>query len=204
MDLFQSASYPISLLPYEGDAEYFGPILAPDKSQEYFQRLLQEPEWVNDRAVIFGKEIITKRKVAWYGDEAYPYTYSNDKKVALPWIPVLEDLRALCTSISGASFNSCLLNLYHSGEEGMAWHCDEERDLMPGGLIASLSFGASRRFLFRHKSSKETIEQILEPGSLLLMKGATQRNWLHSLPVMKRVKGPRINLTFRTMVSKPA
>jgi alkylated DNA repair dioxygenase AlkB len=102
---------------------------------------------------------------------------------------------------TGETFNSCLLNLYHSGEEGMAWHSDGEKDLKKNGAIASLSFGAERRFLFKHKETKQNVSVQLEKGSLLVMKGSTQTHWLHRLPPTKKVKTPRINLTFRTIES---
>ena len=98
-------------------------------------------------------------------------------------------------------FNSCLLNLYHSGEEGMAWHSDGETDLMKNGAIASLSFGAQRKFVLKHKETHDKIEQLLAHGSLLVMKGVTQSYWLHSLPKTKKIHRPRINLTFRSIVS---
>ena len=101
---------------------------------------------------------------------------------------------------TGETFNSCLLNLYHSGDEGMAWHSDGEKDLKKNGAIGSLSFGAERKFSFKHKETKETVSIQLEHGSLLVMKGATQTNWLHRLPPTKRINQPRINLTFRTIV----
>jgi len=97
------------------------------------------------------------------------------------------------------TFNSCLLNLYHSGEEGMAWHSDAEKDLKKNGAIGSLSLGAERKFAFRHKQTKEKVELYLEHGSLLVMKGTTQTNWLHRLPPAKKVTALRINLTFRTI-----
>jgi len=161
---------------------------------------MHDIEWRNDEAVIFGRHIVTKRKVAWYGDNTYTYTYSNITRQALPWTDHLLALKALTEGLVGARFNSCLLNLYHDGDEGMAWHSDDEKELEPGGAIASLSFGAERRFLFRHRESKETIEVLLAPGSLLVMQGTTQTHWLHSLPKMKKVKTPRVNLTFRTMM----
>ncbi|MEO9210196.1 MAG: alpha-ketoglutarate-dependent dioxygenase AlkB, partial [Ginsengibacter sp.] len=100
---------------------------------------------------------------------------------------------------SGESYNSCLLNLYHTGQEGMAWHSDGEKDLKKNGAIASLSFGAERKFAFKHKRTKETVSINLQPGSLLVMKGSTQTHWLHRLPPTKMIRSPRINLTFRTI-----
>jgi alkylated DNA repair dioxygenase AlkB len=100
-------------------------------------------------------------------------------------------------AVSGEKYNSCLLNLYHTGEEGMAWHSDGEKELQKDGAIASLSFGAERKFSFKHKVTKEKIELWLQDGSLLVMKGTTQSHWLHRLPPTKKVLTPRINLTFR-------
>ena len=101
---------------------------------------------------------------------------------------------------AGVKFNSCLLNLYHNGDEGMGWHSDDEESLGKNNTIASLSLGAERKFLFKHKQTKQINSFILEHGSLLIMKDATQRNWLHSLPKSKIIVQPRINLTFRTIV----
>lgn len=164
--------------------------------------LLEKIDWRNDEAFIFGKKIITKRKVAWYGDFPFSYTYSNTTKSAIPWTRELLQLKALVEKETGENYNSCLLNLYHSGEEGMAWHSDGEIDLKKDGAIASLSFGAQRKFAFKHKKTSEKVEIILEPGSLLVMKDATQTNWLHRLPPTKKVTQPRINLTFRTIEEK--
>src|SRR5699024_713386 len=100
---------------------------------------------------------------------------------------------------TGEEFNSCLLNLYHDGSEGMGWHSDDESDLKKNGTIGSLSLGAKRKFVFKHKTTKEKVEVFLDHGSLLLMKGETQRYWLHTLPPTKKVKSPRVNLTFRTI-----
>ena len=116
------------------------------------------------------------------------------------WTPELLELKAIVESICGRTFNSCLLNLYHTGEEGMAWHSDDEKTLEPDGAIASLSLGAERKFSFRHRKTRETISLQLEPGSLLVMHGATQTHWMHALPKTKKVMVPRVNLTFRTMV----
>lgn len=117
----------------------------------------------------------------------------------MPWTRELLELKKLCEQESGETYNSCLLNLYHSGDEGMAWHSDGEKDLKRHGAIASLSLGAERRFAFKHKSTKQKVDVFLEKGSLLVMKGRTQEHWLHRLPPTKKVSSPRINLTFRTI-----
>ena len=186
-------------LPQDGIVNYLGIVLQAEEADHYFQQLLSHIEWENDKAIIFGKEIITKRKVAWYGDEPFAYTYSNTTKYALPWTKDLTALKTITEKASGETFNSCLLNLYHTGEEGMAWHSDDEKDLKKNGVIASLSLGAERKFAFRHKLSKEKVELYLPHGSLLIMKGTTQSYWLHRLPPTKKVLKARINLTFRNI-----
>jgi len=196
MDLFNSSP---NILPFDGEANYYGTLLSADKAQSYYELLMDGIEWTNDKAIIFGKTIFTKRKVAWYGDEPYSYTYSNTTKSALPWTPVLLELKVLAEERSGETYNSCLLNLYHSGDEGMAWHSDGEKDLKKNGAIASMSFGAERKFSFKHKATKQSVSVHLERGSLLVMRGSTQTHWLHRLPPTKKVKSPRINLTFRTI-----
>lgn len=189
-----------NLLPKDGIVNYYGKLFSSIEANNYLDALLNHIEWKNDEAVIFGKRIVTKRKVAWYGDSNFEYTYSNITKRALPWTKDLLTLKSVIEEETGEKFNSCLLNLYHTGEEGMAWHSDAEKDLKKNGAIGSLSFGAERKFAFKHKESKETISLILEHGSLLLMKGTTQSHWLHRLPPTKKTSKPRINLTFRTIV----
>ncbi|MBL4773891.1 MAG: alpha-ketoglutarate-dependent dioxygenase AlkB, partial [Alcanivoracaceae bacterium] len=166
----------------------------------YFKKLLDSIKWKNDQAIIYGKKIITQRKVAWYGDEAYGYTYSNITKQALPWTQELIELKQMAEEKTKESYNSCLLNLYHNGSEGMAWHSDAEKDLKQNGAICSLSLGAERKFLFKHKRTKELVSLILKHGSILVMKGTTQKNWLHRLPPTKVPTLARINLTFRTII----
>lgn len=200
MDLFnQSPDKNKNWLPYDGTVNYYGKLLPHQEANKYLETLLQSIEWRNDEAVIFGKKIITKRKVAWYGEKPFAYTYSNSTKHALPWTKELLELKTIIEKETGETFNSCLLNLYHNGEEGMAWHSDGERDLKQDGAIGSLSFGAERKFAFKHKQTKEKVELVLEHGSLLVMKDTTQTHWLHRLPPSKKIMTPRVNLTFRTI-----
>ncbi len=201
MNLFNSVvDETINLLPCDGTVNYYGKIMNGDDAAYYFNYLMHQIEWKNDEAVMFGKHIITKRKVAWFGDNNYAYTYSKKTKQALIWTKELIDLKALVEEKTNETYNSCLLNLYHDGNEGMAWHSDDEKTLKPNGAIASVSFGTERKFALKHKASKEVIDITLENGSLLMMKDETQTNWLHRLPTTKRISTPRINLTFRTMV----
>lgn len=199
-DLFQDQLFkPIEILPCDGHATYYGPILSSDVAHHYFENLLKEIQWEHDQAIIYGKHITTKRKVAWYADLPFPYTYSNTTKVALPWQPLLLELKEHAERYSGQHYNACLLNLYHDGNEGMAWHSDAEKELFKDGAIASISLGAERKFAFKHKNSHEIHSLLLEHGSLLVMHGTTQTHWLHRLPPTKKVLNPRINLTFRCM-----
>ncbi|MCY6413253.1 alpha-ketoglutarate-dependent dioxygenase AlkB [Acinetobacter sp. VNH17] len=201
MQLFDIEADPkYNHLPYDGTVQYYGKVMQELDADDYFEKLMQNIAWENDQAIIFGRQITTKRKVAWYGDQGYEYTYSNVNRYALPWTVELLELRQRVEQLTGERFNSCLLNLYHTGEEGMAWHSDDETDLKKNGAIASLSFGAERKFAFKHKQSKEKVELYLEHGSLLVMKDTTQSHWLHRLPPTKKVSTARINLTFRTIV----
>lgn len=188
-----------NVLPQDGTVNYFGKILDEASAQYYFDHLLNSVTWQHDQAIIFGKKILTKRKVAWYGDQNFAYTYSKTTKYAYSWTQVLLELKTLVEAKTGETFNSCLLNLYHSGEEGMVWHSDGETDLKKDGTIASLSFGAERKFAFKHKQTQEKIEVFLEHGSLLVMKDKTPTYWLHRLPPTKKVNTARINLTFRSI-----
>jgi alkylated DNA repair dioxygenase AlkB len=200
MDLFSTEiNGHHNLLPYDGTVNYYGRVMDRAEADRFLHNLLHNIAWRNDEAVIYGKLIITKRKVAWYGDRDFEYTYSNTTKKALPWTGELLELKQLAEEKTGETFNSCLLNLYHSGEEGMAWHSDAEKDLKKNGAIASLSFGAERHFAFKHKQSKEKVTLVLEHGSLLVMSGTTQSHWLHRLPPTKKISQARVNLTFRTI-----
>ncbi|MGN6566937.1 MAG: alpha-ketoglutarate-dependent dioxygenase AlkB family protein [Flavipsychrobacter sp.] len=200
MDLFSNNQI-TNLLPYDGEVYYYGRIFGPEEASRFFDRLMNNINWKNDEVIIFGKHIITDRKIAWYGDTDFLYNYSNTTKQADRWIPELLELKKIAEDRTGAKFNSCLLNLYHNGNEGVSWHSDNEEALERHGVIASLSFGAERKFTFKHKKTQQTVSVILENGSLLTMQGTTQAHWLHSLPKTKKVLRPRINLTVRSMVT---
>jgi alkylated DNA repair dioxygenase AlkB len=198
MDLFNT-SLINNILPFDGIANYHGKILNIAQCNFFYDVFIKNIAWKNDEAIIFGKKIITKRKVAWYGESEFSYTYSKVTKTAHLFTKELLDLKEIIEKESGATYNSCLLNLYHTGEEGMAWHSDGEKMLKKNGEIASVTLGAARKFSFKHKETKQKIDVLLEPGSLLVMKDTTQTHWLHRLPPTKKVNSPRINLTFRTI-----
>jgi alkylated DNA repair dioxygenase AlkB len=207
MDLFSELTeQPINILPKDGEVDYYGGVISPLESEYFFEQLLQTINWRADQALMFGKLIKTKRKVAWYADthdgQSYSYRYSGITRDSLPFTELLLFIKKIVEEHTHETYNACLLNLYHTGEEGMTWHSDGEKELKKEGAIASLSFGAERKFAFKHKTSKQVISLPLAPGSLLVMKGTTQQHWLHRLPPTKKVSSPRINLTFRTIESK--
>ena len=189
-----------NLIPYQGEAYYYGNIFEENVSEKYFDILLNTVPWQNDSVKIFGKTIVTNRKMAWYSTENQSYTYSNSTKMAMAFTTELWEIKQIVENISGEKYNACLLNFYKNGQESMGWHTDNEREIVAQSAIASVSLGANRRFCFRHKTIKEKLEVQLENGSLLVMKGLTQQYWQHSLPKSAKVNEPRINLTFRQMV----
>lgn len=198
MDLFSEIpEHHITVISTDGEAIYYGKSFSNQEAQEYFDALFHNIEWKYDEVNLFGKNIITNRKVAWYGDPGLTYTYSNITKEALLWTNELLVIKNKIENITGEKFNSCLLNLYQNGNEGMGWHTDNEKELEENGAIASVSFGANRKFSFKHKTTKENVSLILENGSVLIMKGTIQKHWLHCLPKSKKVTTARINLTFR-------
>jgi len=198
MDLFNT-SLINNILPFDGITNYHGKILNSQQCAFFYEAFMRTIHWKNDEAFIFGKHFITKRKVAWYGESEFSYTYSKVTKRAMLFTEELLNLKKIIEKESNATYNSCLLNLYHTGEEGMAWHSDDEKMLKKNGEIASVTLGAARKFSFKHKETKQKVDVLLESGSLLVMKDTTQTHWLHRLPPTKKVNSPRINLTFRTI-----
>ena len=173
-----------------------------DESQLYMRNLTQSVLWRREKIKMWGKEIVTKRRIAWYADDGKSYTYSGSTFSPSQWNNVLLQLKERVENYSEIKFNSVLLNEYPNGEVGMGWHSDDEKELGTDPIIASLSFGANRDFIFKHKTDKniENVKLHLKSGSLLLMLGSTQHYWKHSLPKRLKVKEPRINLTFRNII----
>ena len=190
---------PINIIHQDGIALYYEKVISGEQIKPLYDELLNNINWENERVVMFGKEIITKRKVAFYSDPSIAYTYASKTKIGLPWGDPLIKLKNMVESVTKQAYNACLLNLYHNGEEAMGWHCDNEKEIVANSSIASLSIGATRKFSFKHKVTKETISIQLENGSLLEMKGTIQSHWLHALPKSKKITESRINLTFRQM-----
>jgi alkylated DNA repair dioxygenase AlkB len=203
MDLFNSESNHATQLQLK-DAEvlYYPSFFTPEKASTYFHELNKETSWQQDDIKVFGKVYPQPRLTALFGDEGKSYSYSGITMHPMPFTPLILEIKRQVEVVSEVNFTTVLLNLYRDGNDSNGWHSDDEKELGKNPVIASISLGAKRRFGMRHKTDKNlrtTIE--LDHGSLLLMKGPTQHYWQHQLPKSKRISEPRINLTFRVIVS---
>jgi alkylated DNA repair dioxygenase AlkB len=187
-------------LPIDGEVLDHGIVWAPDEADALLRTLLTQVPWQHDQVVLYGKTITTARQVCWMGDAPYRYRYSGDTKQALPWPEAVLPVKARVEAVTGERFNSCLANLYPTGQQGVSWHSDAEPELGPTPTIASVSFGAARRFVLRHRRQPLEVDLLLRHGSLIVMRGQSQACWKHQLPKMARVHAPRVNLTFRQML----
>lgn len=195
-----SQDYSQNVLPENGTVHYLPEVFDVVSSAHLMNVLQESLAWEADQLIMFGKRITTRRKVAWVGDPNCSYTYSGVTKYPQAWTTELLEIKARVEKISQTEFNSCLLNLYLDGNDGMGWHSDDEKELDPNAPIASVSLGAKRKFAFRHKVDKRTISLFLENGSALIMHTPTQEYWNHSLLKTKTVTDSRINLTFRKII----
>jgi alkylated DNA repair dioxygenase AlkB len=197
--LFESKTDKTNLLPCDGEAFYFENFL-PDH-QEIFENLKQTIDWSQDEIFVYGKKHLIPRLQAWYGDPHCSYTYSGLNMSPRKWLPALSDLRSRVSMQAGVDFNCVLCNFYRDGKDYVSWHADDEAELGAKPVIASLSLGEIRSLHFKHRSNKgiEKIKLDMASGSLLIMKGETQRYWHHQIAKTTRAIGGRINLTFRRM-----
>lgn len=199
---FKASDSTSNLLPKDGRAQYVADFLSEQDSFKLMSQLQTSLKWEPDQLILFGKKITTRRKVAWAGDPKCSYTYSGVRKLPQPWTEELLSIKAHLEKLSHSEFNSCLLNFYHDGDDGMGWHSDDARELDQHSPIVSLSLGAKRKFAFRHKKDKSTASLHLENGSVLIMYSPTQEFWKHALLKTKTVSTPRMNLTFRKILSQ--
>ena len=171
-----------------------------DKLDKYFNGLINNADWNQEKVTVFGKKHLQPRLTAWYGD-GKGYKHSGLEYEAKEWIDELKDIRKVLNHfLPGDKFNSVLLNQYRDGNDKVGWHSDDEKGMGTTPTIASVSLGATRRFDLRHKETNEDIKMYLKSGSLLVMAGELQNYWRHQIPVEKKVKDMRINLTFRTII----
>ncbi|MBU3627061.1 alpha-ketoglutarate-dependent dioxygenase AlkB [Polynucleobacter sp. JS-Safj-400b-B2] len=197
--LFETShgDFAVNMLPKDGGAHYYPKVFTEQDSTKLLGQLQASLKWEQEKLMMFGRLVTTRRKVAWVGDPQCSYTYSGVQKIPQAWTSELILIKEQLEEISQAEFNSCLLNLYHDGSDGMGWHSDNEKELDPLSPIASFSLGAQRKFAFRHKKDKETVSLFLESGSALIMRAPTQEYWQHALLKTKTVSDIRMNLTFR-------
>ena len=171
-----------NLLPKNGELYYNQDFLDPNSALQYIPKLLEQVSFKNDESIVFGKHYTMNRLVGWVGDERFSYGYAQIRRDAEPWTESLLKLKDLVENATQTKFNSCLLNYYPTGEDGMGWHSDNEKELGLNPSIASLSLGSDRKFSFKHVKTKEKLDLHLVNGSLLLMVGEIQHYWKHCLP----------------------
>lgn len=197
-----------NLLPYDGQVNDLGVVI--NDANALYNNLLTELPWQSDIVTLFGKTHVTTRQIVWMGDHDVSYHYSGQTRRAIPWTKQMLHVKRhieqqLSSSGINVDFNSCLLNHYPSGEDGMGYHADDEKELGAQPIIASLSLGARRKFVFKHKTIRQKnkpvkVELYLESGQLIVMHGDTQDFWKHTITKTKTVTSGRISLTFRKVL----
>ena len=181
------------------DIEYRPNAFSSDVSVEWYSAIIDDTPWKQDEVVVYGKKHLAPRLSCWMGESWMSYTYSKNQMRPQPWREVPMEIKTQVEAISGETFNSVLINYYRDGRDSNGWHADDEIELGQQPIIASLSLGASRDFYLRNKlDRKDQLKLTLQAGSLLIMRGATQKFWQHSVP-KRATAGPRVNLTFRTV-----
>ncbi len=195
MDLFSTEAELVPIPIDDGELYFMRQLpLAVDNAQ-VMQRLLGETDWKAETIFLFGREVAQPRLSAWYGEKRY--TYSGRTFEPLPFTPLQLEIKRAVEAATGQRFNSVLLNYYRNEQDSMGFHSDDEVELGPLPAIASVSFGATRTFILKHKKQPKTIKIDLTDGSLLLMAGKLQHCWRHGINKERKSCGPRINLTFR-------
>lgn len=192
---------PDNILPKDGETFFFPAFFSIKESDHYFEMLSGEIDWKQEPIVIFGKQVMQPRLTAWYGDEGKQYSYSGITMQPKRWTKILLEIKEKIESTTSCKFNSALLNLYRDGKDSMGWHRDDEKELGINPVIASVSFGATRKFQLKHCSEKTLKLNVeLTHGSLLLMQGCTQHYWQHAIPKTSVPQEARINITFRFII----
>ena len=205
MDSFTEELFTESNVEYDlpdAEIEYFPEFFSRENSLFFLPQLLDTIKWKQNTIKMYGKENPVPRLEAWYGDPGKSYAYSGIRMEPTPWTDELKEIKRSIEAKAAISFNSVLINYYRDGQDRVAWHSDDEKELGQNPVIGSVSFGAERIFKLRHKKYKiNNLKQsiTLGNGSFLLMKGATQHHWMHEIPRTAKLIGPRINLTFRVI-----
>lgn len=195
MDLFPSSKILTPIPVRDGELSFLARLELGLPTDVVLARLIADTAWRSERVTVWGKQYLQPRLTAWHGEAAY--SYSGLRLEPLPFTPLQQRIRQAVEAASGRRFNSVLLNYYRDGRDSMGMHSDNEAELGPEPAIASVSFGAERTFILQHKGSGERLRIALTDGSLLLMAGKLQENWLHGINKIARPAGARVNLTFR-------
>lgn len=188
-----------SVIIPNGEYAYYTSFFDKSTADGYLQRLTESIEWKQESMNMYGKQVMFPRLTSWYGDNDKPYTFSGITLNPHPWTVELLAIKQRIEPLCEAKFNSVLLNLYRDGNNSISWHTDAEKELGRNPIIASVNFGAERKFQIRHNQTHETHDILLKHGSLLIMKGELQHFWKHQVPKQKSIVKPRINLTFRVI-----
>lgn len=201
--LWGETQTPTEILPFGGSAMLWPAFLhssnadADADADDIFQQLHDDISWEQHHITLFGKTVEEPRLSAWFHVDGAPYVYSRSIREAQPFSPLLASIMKKCEQVSGSTFNCALANLYRDGTDAMGWHADDEPELGREPVIASISLGAPRRFDLRHRATGHTERIVLPNGSLLVMSGQSQHQWVHQIARTTKVTTPRINLTFR-------
>lgn len=198
----QSFPFGGEILFGDGSAFLFPEFLDASDADNVLEELISRNRWEQQSLLMYGKLVDEPRLSTWHSD-GQTYTYSGKTRIPQPWTNTLKHLRERCENHTQHTFNGVLVNFYRSGDDHLGWHSDDELVNGPEPLIASISLGAERRFDMRHRQSGHVASTMLSHGSLLVMSGLSQRCWEHRIPKMPRLEEPRINLTFRRLVSEP-
>jgi alkylated DNA repair dioxygenase AlkB len=186
----------------DADVSFYPAFFPAAVADRLFMELRDTTAWRQDSFKLYGRNVNFPRLTAWYGDEGTSYVYSGIKNLPLPWTPAILEVKRAVEPPSGVAFNSVLLNRYRSGKDSVSWHADNEPEFGAQPVIASVSFGGARTFQLKHKKRNDLKASVeLTHGSLLIMRGGTQANWLHQIPKTAKPVEERLNLTFRAVVS---
>jgi alkylated DNA repair dioxygenase AlkB len=204
-DLFAASARLERVRMPDADVFYLDRLVPAGSDTKILRRLIAEIAWRSEEVVMWGRKLPQPRLTAWYGDADASYAYSGIQLHPLPWTPILLDIKARVEETVGSTFNSVLINYYRDNRDSIGFHSDDEPELGEQPVIASLSLGEERMFILKHKRLKLVgpVYVRLASGSLLLMKGDTQRCWRHGILKESRSCGPRINLTFRRIIPQP-
>ncbi len=200
LDLFEEPKdYKQAIKIRNGEYIYIPDFFDFEKAKAYLNAFKENITWKQESMNMYGKQVLFPRLTSWYGESDKPYTFSGITLQPHPWTKELKEIKSAIEPLCEVVFNSVLLNMYRDGNDSISWHTDAEKELGKNPLIASVNFGAERKFQIRHNETQEIHDINLKHGSLLIMKGELQHYWKHQVPKQKKITQERINLTFRVI-----